>query len=94
MAIKLNAPSSPFEDANETFDTSEVMRLGKLWSQARSVHPDDTTRQNAAFLDALAAFEDLVRNAALDEAADACGFGMSMIEKEIQIADKIRSLKK
>lgn len=42
----------------------------------------------------LLAFAQLVRNAALEEAADACGFGMSMTEKEIQIANKIRNLKK
>lgn len=44
-------------------------------------------------LDELQRFAQLVRNAALEEAAEVCGFGMSMTEREIQIADKVRSLK-
>lgn len=40
-------------------DDSGAMRLGRLWSQARSVHPDDPARQNASFLAALGVFESL-----------------------------------
>lgn len=40
-------------------DDSGVMRLGKLWSQARAAHPDDPARQNESFMAALGVFAEL-----------------------------------
>jgi hypothetical protein len=55
--------------------TMNVLECYDLWHQARAIHPDDPKRQNAAFMEALVAFAELVAAAEREACARVAGRG-------------------
>jgi hypothetical protein len=58
-----------------------VLECYDLWHQARAIHPDDTNRQNEAFMEALGVFADLVAAAEREACARLCQTEWSTIDE-------------
>jgi hypothetical protein len=61
--------------------TMNVLECYDLWHQARAIHPDDPKRQNAAFMEALVAFAELVAAAEREACARLCQTEWSTIDE-------------